>query len=152
MPMERERYPRCWDKFSRAYKALRGWQCECCDRPCRLPGESLHDFCDRLVGGNWRDNGDLWMEVAEHPQRYTLTVAHLDQDPGNNKLSNLRALCAPCHLRHDRRFRAFNSYRKRERRGQLRLVDVVLDEESLAGQGKDPTRVQLPIQGVNKEV
>jgi hypothetical protein len=31
-----------------------------------------------------------------------LTVAHLDQDKGNNRFSNLAALCQRCHLNHDR--------------------------------------------------
>jgi hypothetical protein len=30
-----------------------------------------------------------------------LTVAHLDHDPANCAPDNLRALCAPCHLRYD---------------------------------------------------
>jgi 5-methylcytosine-specific restriction endonuclease McrA len=30
-----------------------------------------------------------------------LSVAHLDHDPTNNRLRNLKALCAQCHLRHD---------------------------------------------------
>jgi hypothetical protein len=30
-----------------------------------------------------------------------LTVAHLDHDPRNCDLANLRALCQQCHLRYD---------------------------------------------------
>ena len=31
-----------------------------------------------------------------------LAAAHLDNDPGNNRLRNLRSLCQRCHLVHDR--------------------------------------------------
>lgn len=33
-----------------------------------------------------------------------LTVAHLDQDPTNNNLNNLLALCQRCHFNHDKKF------------------------------------------------
>jgi len=37
------------------------------------------------------------------PKTYVvLATAHLDQDPGNNALRNLAALCQRCHLAHDR--------------------------------------------------
>jgi hypothetical protein len=31
-----------------------------------------------------------------------VTRAHLDSDPTNNRLKNLRALCQRCHMLHDR--------------------------------------------------
>ena len=31
-----------------------------------------------------------------------LAAAHLDGDPANNRLWNLRALCQRCHMLHDR--------------------------------------------------
>ena len=34
--------------------------------------------------------------------RVVLAAAHLDHDPGNNGLRNLRSLCQRCHLTHDR--------------------------------------------------
>jgi len=34
--------------------------------------------------------------------RVVLAAAHLDSDPSNNRLRNLRALCQRCHLQHDR--------------------------------------------------
>lgn len=59
-----------------------------------------------------------------HPHPVTgsvvvLTVAHLDQDPANNSLENLRALCQRCHNRHDARARAeARLARKRQSRDQ----------------------------------
>ena len=34
--------------------------------------------------------------------RVVLAAAHLDHDPTNNRLRNLRSLCQRCHLTHDR--------------------------------------------------
>jgi hypothetical protein len=34
--------------------------------------------------------------------RVVLAAAHLDHDPANNGLRNLRSLCQRCHLTHDR--------------------------------------------------
>ena len=34
--------------------------------------------------------------------RVVLAAAHLDHDPTNNRLRNLRSLCQRCHLSHDR--------------------------------------------------
>lgn len=41
---------------------------------------------------------------APHPETgspVVLTIAHMDQDPGNNADDNLRALCQRCHLAWD---------------------------------------------------
>ena len=34
--------------------------------------------------------------------RVVLAAAHLDHDPGNNRLRNLKSLCQRCHMIHDR--------------------------------------------------
>jgi hypothetical protein len=34
--------------------------------------------------------------------RVVLAAAHLDSNPRNNRLRNLRALCQRCHMLHDR--------------------------------------------------
>jgi hypothetical protein len=34
--------------------------------------------------------------------RVVLAAAHLDGDPTNNRMKNLRALCQRCHMLHDR--------------------------------------------------
>ena len=49
-----------------------------------------------------------------------LTVAHLDHDPANNDMANLRHLCQRCHNRHDAPHRAKT---RRRRRGQLQLFE-----------------------------
>jgi hypothetical protein len=127
MPMERERYPRNWNLIAKQIREDSHWQCEFCGKPCRKPKEAIADFeariepvwtkalveivCDDAIG-----------VVAKYrPKRFLLTVAHLDQDPGNNNSENLKALCAPCHLRYDSGYRGFNRMQKLERKGQLNL-------------------------------
>lgn len=128
MPMERHRYPRHWERLAFGVKALADWRCEQCDRPCRTPGEPLHEFICRIQGdsGGGLDwvNQTAVAEICHHPARFVLTTAHLDQNPANNRASNLRALCAGCHLRHDAAFKRFNAAQKRERMGQLNLLEM----------------------------
>ncbi|WOD37387.1 HNH endonuclease signature motif containing protein [Nodosilinea sp. E11] len=119
MPMDRSRYPENWEEIALQVKVAAGWRCSGCGRPCRVTGQGWEDFSDLALG--------YWAEDLDHPQRFTLTVAHLDQNPSNNDPSNLRALCAPCHLRHDAPYRKANSIAKRERAGQLPLLGGAID-------------------------
>lgn len=77
MPMRRELYPNNWDAIARMVKDAADWRCLDCGKPCRRPGEVFDTH------------------------RRTLTVAHLNHKPGDVRRRNLRALCAPCHLRYD---------------------------------------------------
>ena len=116
MPMDRSRYPENWEAIALKVKNNADWECEECYRPCRRPGETWDDFK--------RSMGDcLTADDLNHLSRFTLTVAHLDQNPSNNAPSNLRALCSVCHLRHDAPHRKANRQAKRERRGQLSLLE-----------------------------
>lgn len=52
-----------------------------------------------------------------HPvtrSRVVLTTAHVDQDPSNSNLSNLRAWCQRCHNQHDAKARAAGIKARRE--------------------------------------
>jgi hypothetical protein len=129
MPMERDRYPKDWSLTAIAIKDAAHWQCQQCARPCRKPSESVSVFEQRL-DPKWKPL--LAEKLADYertgvlkyrPQRFLLTVAHLDQDPSNSAPENLKALCAPCHLRYDRRFQGSNRMKKLERRGQLNLFE-----------------------------
>ena len=77
MPMRRELYPEGWKAIATAVKEAAGWVCQGCGMQCRRAGEKLDTH------------------------RRTLTVAHLNHDPGDCRTENLKALCAPCHLRYD---------------------------------------------------
>ena len=77
MPMEKHRYPQNWKEIAKDIKDKAGWKCERCGKQCRLPGEPFDTH------------------------KRTLTVAHLNHMPEDCRPENLRALCAPCHLRYD---------------------------------------------------
>jgi hypothetical protein len=56
--------------------------------------------------------------------RVVLAAAHLDSDPTNNRLKNLRALCQRCHILHDRSHhlaQRWITYRRRLADGDLVL-------------------------------
>lgn len=77
MPMRRELYPDDWEQIAFRVKEEADWKCECCGKQCRRPGEPFDTH------------------------KRTLTVSHQDHNPANCERSNLKALCAPCHLRYD---------------------------------------------------
>lgn len=79
MPMNRELYPKNWKEIATAKKESVGWKCEECGKQCRRPGEVFDTHCR------------------------TLTVHHIDGNPGNCSPDNLIALCAGCHLAAHRR-------------------------------------------------
>lgn len=79
--MDRKQYPANWNEIALEVKERAAWTCQDCGKVCRKPGEPGR-------------------------QTHTLTVAHLDHNPPNCARENLRALCAPCHLRYDARMHA----------------------------------------------
>lgn len=91
--MERWRYPPDWKRIALAVKEGAGWRCQECGRQCRRPGEPFDTH------------------------RRTLTVAHLDHVPEHCEPGNLRAMCAPCHLRYDAAQHAETRRRRREEAG-----------------------------------
>ena len=91
MPMQRELYPDDWEEIALAKKHAACWKCEVCGKQCRKPGEPF----------------------TTH--RKTLTVAHLDHNPANCVGDNLKAMCAPCHLRYDAKHHAETRKRRKEK-------------------------------------
>ena len=62
--------------------------------------------------------------------RVILATAHLDNDPENNRLRNLRSLCQRCHMIHDRNYhlaQRWITYRLRYVMGASRpaVIDLV---------------------------
>lgn len=54
-------------------------------------------------------NGQMYMRFRKgvnHEARVVLTVAHLDHNPPNRRMSNLKALCQRCHLKYDEKHHA----------------------------------------------
>lgn len=53
-----------------------------------------------------------------------LTISHTDHDITNNDMSNLKALCQRCHLRHDAPYHAMNRrINKAKKVGQLMMFE-----------------------------
>ena len=75
-------------------------------------GRTWHSsaVCRTVVGsmrlaGTWRDRRGRrarWPDLVEamrlRTTRVVLAAAHLDSNPTNNRLANLRALCQRCHM------------------------------------------------------
>ena len=104
-------YPIDWPLLSRHVRYVRAkGRCEQCGRP---DGRTIKQLQD---GRWWDEERQLWRDDEGEPaswpdvvdyaghvlRRIRLGAAHLDHDPANSKLSNLKALCQRCHLRHDR--------------------------------------------------
>jgi hypothetical protein len=114
MPIRRELrslYPAHWSEISRRVRFERAHGvCQGCGRPhgatvrC-LPDGRWYDSARQT----WRDRRgrttrwpDLEQMVRLRTTRVVLAAAHLDHDPTNNRLRNLRSLCQRCHMLHDR--------------------------------------------------
>ena len=128
MPWNKKLYPANWNEIAFKIKQKSKWTCEQCGTICRRPKEDLFSFSKRIQGKNkhildWA-NQTAVSEIFNHPQKFTLTVAHLDHNPANCDRSNLKALCAPCHCRYDTTSgaRAIKKRLKAEREGQLSLI------------------------------
>ena len=123
MPMDRRLYPSNWGAIALLTKWLADWTCQHCGKQCRRTGEPLHEFIERVRGPRLSEC-PLADEIMEHPGRFTLTVAHLDHDPWNPN-ARLKALCAPCHCRYDLSQMERKRTIKRERLGQLNLLEAL---------------------------
>jgi len=79
--------------------------------------------------------------------RVVLAAAHLDSDPTNNRLTNLRALCQRCHMLHDRPHHLVQrrvTYRRRLAIGDLFLGPHPALVAALASKQRDGQFVGSP--------
>ena len=132
-PEFRPLYPPHWPELSRRVRFERaGGRCQGCDRPhlarvrC-LPDGRWFDETARTWRSQrgrptrWPDLSDV---VSVRLTRVVLAAAHLDNDPANNRLANLKGLCQRCHMLHDRPFhlaQRWLTYRRRWAIGDLFL-------------------------------
>ena len=110
-PEMRGFYPRDWQEISQKVRFARAaGVCQSCGRPHGIQIRCLPDgrWFD-AVRGTWRNGRgrpSRWPDLVEAAQirhtRVVLAAAHLDHDPRNNRLRNLRGLCQRCHMIHDR--------------------------------------------------
>jgi hypothetical protein len=145
MPIRKEEYPHNWDEISQHVRQQAGQRCERCGAPNgaviqrrsfqhvvappELAGYDV-DWCriESVTNPNGQQEPTqvmTWARLRMYSLvRIVLTVAHLDQDPGNNTRANLSALCQRCHFAHDRAHNLSNRRYGRDhaRSEQLKLV------------------------------
>jgi hypothetical protein len=126
-------YPPDWQALSRRVRFERAnGRCQGCGRQHMAEVRCLPD-------GRWFDEtGPAWRDRRGRPARWpdlvdaararrtrvVLAAAHLDNNPANNRLANLRSLCQRCHMLHDRPFHLMQrwlTYRRRWALGDLFL-------------------------------
>jgi hypothetical protein len=130
-PEFRPLYPPDWPDLSRRVRFERaGGRCQRCRRPhlgevrC-LPDGRWFDETART----WRDHRGRparWPDLIDAADlrrtRVVLAAAHLDNNPANNRLANLKSLCQRCHMLQDRPFhlaQRWLTYRRRWAIGDL---------------------------------
>ena len=130
-PEFRSLYPPHWRELSfhvRFEQAL--GKCQGCGRPHLTRLRCLPDglWFDEAAATWQKRRGrparcpDLVEATRVRTTRVVLAAAHLDSDPSNNRLCNLRALCQRCHMLHDRphhRSQRWITYRRRWAMGHL---------------------------------
>jgi hypothetical protein len=104
-------YPIDWPQLSRHVRFERALGvCRECGRPHGKTVRCLPDGrwfdADRHTLRDDRGRGAPWPDIVEatcgRHTRVALAAVHLDHDPGNNRLGNLKSLCQRCHMIHDR--------------------------------------------------
>src|ERR1700712_2340406 len=168
MPIRREfrpLYPPNWSELSRLVRFERaGGRCQDCGRPHLVRVRCLPD-------GRWFDETTrTWRNRRGRPARWpdlidaghlrltrvVLAAAHLDSNPANNRLANLRGLCQRCHMLHDRPFhlaQRWLTYRRRLAIGDLFFGHYGLQPPSPALFAKASlTRGSLGTAGVGPDI
>ncbi len=110
-PEMRGFYPPDWREISQRVRFERAaGVCQGCGRPHGVKVRCLPDgrWFD-ATRGTWRNDRGRparWPDLVETAQvrhtRVILAAAHLDHDPRNNRLRNLKSLGQRCHMIHDR--------------------------------------------------
>jgi hypothetical protein len=110
-PEMRGLYPHDWPEISRKVRFDRAaGVCQGCGRPHGVKVRCLPDGrwfdAGRSTWRNGRGRPARWPDLVDQARirhtRVILAAAHLDHDPRNNRLRNLRSLCQRCHMIHDR--------------------------------------------------
>lgn len=110
-PELRRFYPSNWPDISRRVRFERA------SGTCQRCGRSHGTMVRCLPDGRWfdaiqstwrsgRGRPVRWPDLVEMVEvretRVILAAAHLDHNPSNNRLRNLKSLCQRCHMIHDR--------------------------------------------------
>jgi hypothetical protein len=153
-PELRPLYPPHWRELSSHVRFERAeGRCQRCGRPHLALLRCLPDgrWFDEQAA-TWRDRRGRparWPDLMEATRfrktRVVLAAAHLDSDPTNNRLKNLRALCQRCHMLQDRPHhlaQRWITYRRRSAVGDLFLgpypaLIAALTSRTTAALGQD---------------
>lgn len=113
-----------WPEVRAAILARAEGACECVGSCGGHQGRCRAPHLGRIVRHPLRRG--VWRPAeGEAGIRVILSVAHLNQRPGDDRPENLAALCQRCHLLHDLRqhvaSRARRTYRAQLEAGQLEL-------------------------------
>jgi hypothetical protein len=110
-PEMRGFYSSDWPEISRRVRFERAaGVCQGCGRPHGITVRCLPDGrwydASRRTWRNAHGRAARWPDLVDVVQirhtRVVLAAAHLDHDPRNNRLRNLKSLCQRCHMIHDR--------------------------------------------------
>jgi len=137
----RHLYGKAWREETRPRILARaGGKCE----QCKVPDRAFIFRHDRLPGWWVTYDGELWndhgyfmgyvrgseMGMPDRGVKIVLTIAHLNQTPGDDRDENLKALCQYCHLAHDREVNRAQSRETRlDRKDGARPLIVLLRGE-----------------------
>jgi hypothetical protein len=113
-PENLHRYPPDWQDVRQQVLTRANHRCE---------GSPAFPYC-HVPNGAWRNNetGDTteraaiaseWKAEGWTVVQIVLTIGHLDHQPENCSLTNLRAWCQRCHLTYDAKHHAATAYRTR---------------------------------------
>lgn len=119
-PENRDRYPSNWKEIRATVLERSGHKCEKCKaenhtRVCRGAGDDADTYmtCEAEVFD--ADTGEYLGQKRMSDYHVgkmvdiVLTIAHLDHQPENCDMDNLRAWCQRCHLRYDAEHHARNA-------------------------------------------
>ena len=129
-PENRARYPKDWKAIVERVRERSGDKCEGSPAfpDCRLPNGAV-GYRD---GGQWVQLGesvdaaglaiDAAVDDGFKPVKIVLTTAHLNHEPEDCRLENLRHWCQRCHLVYDGKHHTETAYTTRmAKRNNLEL-------------------------------
>ncbi len=169
MPIKTEnksKYPENWAELRASVMERAGARCEVCGIPNYAIVEKKtrriilrHEVMATGVHTPEKLTGaQQYLLQRLHWSRIVLTIAHLDHDPTNNDLSNLKAMCQLDHNRYDRQHRdetiaaaKHKAMSKNYEGWQLRLPLPIKDEEILPHFGSPPIQIADIVAGMPKD-
>lgn len=121
------------ENYAVGYRDQGGWFVRLCGSgPCDAAGQGLQwpslepisyrEAREFAAASNTESDGKDG--EGNHYFVIVLTVAHLDHDPRNCDLANLKALCQRCHLQYDSSHHGESAYRSRRAGKAIDMFEV----------------------------